>query len=51
MPNTTAFEELPEFTVTNSAPAVGKNLGGQNRMQRQNSKGAGMKRQATSKAN
>jgi len=34
MPNTTAFDELPEFTVNNSAPTGGKALGGAARLVR-----------------
>ena len=38
MPNTTAFDPLPEFNVSSSAPLGGKQLGGGPRLGRNNSK-------------
>ena len=45
MPDTTAFEELPEIQMSSSAPLGGKGLGGaEARLNRQNSRGAAAER-------
>ena len=55
MPNTTAFEDLPDLQISSSAPLGGKGLGGQARLARTNSKtgaaAAEKKRIAAQRAN
>ena len=51
MPDTTAFEELPEFHVSSSAPLGGQKLGEDQRLNRQSSRGAPEKRRAKDRAN
>lgn len=40
MPNTTAFEELPDLSISTSAPLGGRYMGGASRVKRQVSRGA-----------
>ena len=35
MPDTTAFEDLPDLSISTSAPLGGKNLGGSSRVKKQ----------------
>ena len=51
MPNTTAFEDLPDLLMSASAPLGGKNLGGASRLTKKNSGGAERKRMTANKAN
>ena len=44
MPDTTAFEELPEMQMSSSAPLGGKLGGAEARLNRQNSRGAAAER-------